>query len=144
MIHTLSTTHMKFKLYLYGNKLTNTQKWVFYFDMFEFLSCYSELNIIYVQYMCLSSVKGSSVGSVDRLCDLCDYLYGTLADADMLNRHCKRRSGILRTLFRLIDLNFAQLNLLIAKLCLAVSLQVYVWVCECVCMSLSQTSRQLM
>ncbi|XP_068432558.1 armadillo repeat-containing protein 2 isoform X2 [Clinocottus analis] len=57
--------------------------------------------------------------SVDRLCDLCDGLHGTLAEVDMLGRRCKRRSGILRTLFRLIDLNSAQLNLRIAKLCLA-------------------------
>uniref|UniRef100_A0A671V6E0 Armadillo repeat containing 2 n=1 Tax=Sparus aurata TaxID=8175 RepID=A0A671V6E0_SPAAU len=61
----------------------------------------------------------SSEGSVDRLCDLCERLHGTLAEADMLGRRCKRRSGILRALFRLIDLNSAQLNLHIAKLCLA-------------------------
>uniref|UniRef100_A0A8C9XX68 Armadillo repeat containing 2 n=1 Tax=Sander lucioperca TaxID=283035 RepID=A0A8C9XX68_SANLU len=60
-----------------------------------------------------------SEGSLDSLCDLCDGLHGTLAKADMLGRRCKRRSGILRTLFRLIDLNSAQLNLHIAKLCLA-------------------------
>ncbi|XP_070782331.1 armadillo repeat-containing protein 2 [Enoplosus armatus] len=66
-----------------------------------------------------SVAAGSSEGSVDRLCDLCDGLHGTLAEADMLGRRCKRRSGILRTLFRLIDLNSAQLNLHIAKLCLA-------------------------
>uniref|UniRef100_A0A7N8XTV3 Armadillo repeat containing 2 n=1 Tax=Mastacembelus armatus TaxID=205130 RepID=A0A7N8XTV3_9TELE len=64
-------------------------------------------------------LPGSSEGSVDLLCDLCDSLHGTLAEADMLGRRCKRRSGILRTLFRLIDLNSAQLNLHIAKLCLA-------------------------
>uniref|UniRef100_A0A3B4H4U8 Armadillo repeat containing 2 n=1 Tax=Pundamilia nyererei TaxID=303518 RepID=A0A3B4H4U8_9CICH len=58
-------------------------------------------------------------GSVDRLCDLCDRLHGTLAEADMLGRRCKKRSGILRTLFRLIDLNYAQLNMHIAQLCLA-------------------------
>ncbi|XP_018528163.1 armadillo repeat-containing protein 2 [Lates calcarifer] len=62
---------------------------------------------------------GSSEASVDRLCDLCDGLRGTLAEADMLGRRCKRRSGILRALFHLIDLNSAQLNLHIAKLCLA-------------------------
>lgn len=67
-------------------------------------------------------MPGSSEGSVDRLCDLCDGLHSTLAKADMLGRRCKRRSGILRTLFHLIDLNSAQLNLRIAKLCLAVSL----------------------
>ncbi|XP_035534132.1 armadillo repeat-containing protein 2 [Morone saxatilis] len=68
-----------------------------------------------------SVAAGSSEGSVDRLCDLCDGLHGTLAEADMLGRRCKRRSGILRTLFRLIDLNSAQLNLHIGKLCLALS-----------------------
>uniref|UniRef100_A0A3P9NCM4 Armadillo repeat containing 2 n=1 Tax=Poecilia reticulata TaxID=8081 RepID=A0A3P9NCM4_POERE len=60
-----------------------------------------------------------SIGSVDRLCDLCDRLHGTLADADMLGRRCKKRSGILRTLFHLVDRESAQLNLHIAKLCLA-------------------------
>nr|XP_046228284.1 armadillo repeat-containing protein 2 [Scatophagus argus]XP_046228285.1 armadillo repeat-containing protein 2 [Scatophagus argus]XP_046228286.1 armadillo repeat-containing protein 2 [Scatophagus argus] len=66
-----------------------------------------------------SVAAGRSEGSVERLCDLCDRLHGTLAEADMLGRCCKRRSGILRTLFRLIDLNSAQLNLQISKLCLA-------------------------
>ncbi|XP_070705740.1 armadillo repeat-containing protein 2 [Pempheris klunzingeri] len=69
-----------------------------------------------------SVAAGSSEASVDRLCDLCDSLHGTLAEADMLGRRCKRRSGILRALFRLIDLNSAQLNLHIAKLCLALSI----------------------
>ncbi|KAI4801669.1 hypothetical protein KUCAC02_019547 [Chaenocephalus aceratus] len=62
---------------------------------------------------------GSSEGSVDPLCDVCDRLHGTLAEADMLGRRCKRRSGILRTLFRLIDLHSARLNLHISTLCLA-------------------------
>ncbi|XP_008395883.1 armadillo repeat-containing protein 2 isoform X1 [Poecilia reticulata] len=66
-----------------------------------------------------SIAAGSSEGSVDRLCDLCDRLHGTLADADMLGRRCKKRSGILRTLFHLVDRESAQLNLHIAKLCLA-------------------------
>ncbi|KAK5598999.1 hypothetical protein CRENBAI_000466 [Crenichthys baileyi] len=66
-----------------------------------------------------SVAAGSSEGPVDRLCDLCDHLHATLADADMLGRRCKRRSGILRTLFSLVDLDSAQLNLHIAKLCLA-------------------------
>ncbi|KAM9354975.1 armadillo repeat-containing protein 2 [Pholidichthys leucotaenia] len=65
------------------------------------------------------TATGGSEASVDRLCDLCDHLHSSLAKADMLGRQCKKRSGILRTLFRLIDLNSAQLNLHIAKLCLA-------------------------
>ncbi|KAK5879996.1 hypothetical protein CesoFtcFv8_023066 [Champsocephalus esox] len=66
-----------------------------------------------------SMAAGSSEGSVDPLCDVCDRLHGTLAEADMLGRRCKRRSGILRTLFRLIDLHSARLNLHISTLCLA-------------------------
>lgn len=65
------------------------------------------------------AAAGGSEGSVGRLCDLCDRLHSTLAEADMLGRRCKRRSGILRTLFGLIDLNSAQLNVRIAQLCLA-------------------------
>lgn len=77
-------------------------------------------------------MPGSSEDLVDRLCDLCDSLHGTLAEADMLGRRCKRRSGILRTLFRLIDVNSPRLNLHIARLCLAVS---WLHVCgsQCVC-----------
>ncbi|KAM4633806.1 armadillo repeat-containing protein 2 [Polymixia lowei] len=67
----------------------------------------------------VGAVPGRPEGSVDRLCDLCDSLHSVLAEQGMLGRHCKRRAGILRTLFRLIDLNSAQLNLHIAKLCLA-------------------------
>ncbi|XP_076010996.1 armadillo repeat-containing protein 2 isoform X2 [Genypterus blacodes] len=66
-----------------------------------------------------SMAAGRPEGSVDRLCDLCARLHGVLAEADVLGRRCKRRSGILRTLFRLIDLNSDQLNLHIAELCLA-------------------------
>ncbi|KAM3861077.1 LOW QUALITY PROTEIN: armadillo repeat-containing protein 2 [Diretmus argenteus] len=66
-----------------------------------------------------SMAAGRPEDSVDRLCNLCDSLHGILAEQDMLGRRCKRRAGILRTLFRLIDLNSAQLNLHIAKLCLA-------------------------
>ncbi|XP_038137555.1 armadillo repeat-containing protein 2 isoform X1 [Cyprinodon tularosa] len=68
-----------------------------------------------------SVAAGSLEGSVDRMCVLCDRLQCTLADADMLSRRCKQRSGILRTLFRLVDLHSAQLNLHIAELCLALS-----------------------
>ena len=74
-------------------------------------------------------MPGSSEGSVDPLCDVCDRLHGTLAEADMLGRRCKRRSGILRTLFRLIDLHSARLNLHIATLCLAVSREAGVSAC---------------
>lgn len=71
----------------------------------------------------LDATPGSSKGSVDRLCGLCEGLHGALARADLLGRSCKRRSAILRTLFRLVDLNSARLDLCIARLCLAVSLR---------------------
>ncbi|XP_055005426.1 armadillo repeat-containing protein 2 [Boleophthalmus pectinirostris] len=60
---------------------------------------------------------GSEVGD-DGLCNLCERLYDAMATADILGRRCKGRSKILRTLFRLIDLNSAQLNLHIAKICI--------------------------
>lgn len=67
------------------------------------------------------ATAGSSEGSVERLCELCEGLHKALARADLLGRSCKRRSAILRTLFRLVDLNSARLDLCIARLCLAVS-----------------------
>lgn len=68
------------------------------------------------------ATPGCSEGSVERLCELCEGLHRALARADLLGRSCKRRSAILRTLFRLVDLNSARLDLCIARLCLAVSL----------------------
>uniref|UniRef100_A0A3B5A5X6 Armadillo repeat-containing protein 2-like n=1 Tax=Stegastes partitus TaxID=144197 RepID=A0A3B5A5X6_9TELE len=94
--------------------------WVFEFRNVCFLSerltCCPELDILFMR--CWPAMPGSPEDSLDRLCDLCDGLHGTLAAADMLGRRCKRRSGILRTLFRLIDLSSARLNLHIAELCL--------------------------
>ncbi|TWW68645.1 Armadillo repeat-containing protein 2 [Takifugu flavidus] len=69
----------------------------------------------------LESVSAGSEASVDRLCDLCDRLHSALEGADMLGRSCKRRSAILRTLFRLIDADSARLSLRIAELCLALA-----------------------
>lgn len=76
--------------------------------------------------------SGSAEASVDHLCDLCHRLHGALEEAAMLGRSCARRSGILRTLFRLVDLDSARLSLQIAELCLAVS---FYWLCGwgCVC-----------
>ncbi|KAJ0060929.1 hypothetical protein NL108_001790, partial [Boleophthalmus pectinirostris] len=65
----------------------------------------------------LEAIMGSEVGD-DGLCNLCERLYDAMATADILGRRCKGRSKILRTLFRLIDLNSAQLNLHIAKICI--------------------------
>lgn len=72
-------------------------------------------------------MSGFDEASVDHLCDLCNSLQSTLEETDMLGRSCKRRSAILRTLFRLIDLDSARLNLRVAELCLSVSLPVQVW-----------------
>uniref|UniRef100_A0A8C6UIX9 Armadillo repeat containing 2 n=1 Tax=Neogobius melanostomus TaxID=47308 RepID=A0A8C6UIX9_9GOBI len=68
-----------------------------------------------------AETDGGSLGSEaveDDVCDRCERLHGSLAAADMLGRRCKARSRILRTLFRLIDLDSARLNLQIAELCL--------------------------
>jgi len=111
---------------IYMDALANTHKrlllfWAVCF-LCEFSSHFSELDVIFfLEFVCVPAVPGSSEVSVDHLCDLCDRLHATLAETNMLGRRCKRRSGILRTLFRLIDLNSAQLNLHLAKLCLAVS-----------------------
>lgn len=101
----------------------------------ECLTRWPEFDTAFFRNIGLLAMPGGSEGSVDRLCDLCDGLRGTLAEADMLGRRCKRRSGILRTLFRLIDLDSAQLNLHIAELCLAVSrlsVPVRLSACHCV------------
>ncbi|KAJ3607034.1 hypothetical protein NHX12_026549 [Muraenolepis orangiensis] len=60
-----------------------------------------------------------SAAPVDLLCDLCEGLHAALAQRDLLGRCCRRRAQILRTLFRLVDLDSPRLDLHIATLCLA-------------------------
>lgn len=64
---------------------------------------------------------GVSDEIVGRLCNSCSGLHDALAERDMLGRQCKKRSAILRTLFRLIDVGSDRLNLTLAKLILALN-----------------------
>lgn len=77
---------------------------------------------------CLFTQKTILIGDgvsdeiVGQLCNSCNGLHDALAERDMLGRQCKKRSAILRTLFRLIDVGSDRLNLTLAKLILAVSI----------------------
>ncbi|CAM4694375.1 unnamed protein product [Leuciscus chuanchicus] len=64
---------------------------------------------------------GVSDEIVGQLCNSCNGLHEALAERDMLGRQCKKRSAILRTLFRLIDVGSDRLNLTLAKLILALN-----------------------
>ncbi|XP_051501667.1 armadillo repeat-containing protein 2 isoform X1 [Myxocyprinus asiaticus] len=68
-----------------------------------------------------SFVPGDGVSEeiVGHLCSACTGLHDALAERGMLGRQCKKRSTILRTLFRLIDVGSDRLNLTLAKLILA-------------------------
>ena len=59
------------------------------------------------------------------LCDECSRLHGALHERGMLGRRLRKRATLLRSLFRLIDLGSDQLNLLLAKLILAVSTHIH-------------------
>ncbi|XP_060770129.1 armadillo repeat-containing protein 2 isoform X2 [Neoarius graeffei] len=59
--------------------------------------------------------------TIERLCDACASLHCVLAEKGMLGRHFKKRSSILRALFRLIDLGSDELNLTLAKTILALN-----------------------
>ncbi len=57
----------------------------------------------------------------DKLGALADKLYDVLHKGKMLGKACKRRSAVLKTVFRLLDLESPKLLLKIARLILAVS-----------------------
>ncbi|XP_072535058.1 armadillo repeat-containing protein 2 isoform X2 [Salminus brasiliensis] len=69
-------------------------------------------------------IPGGSVSeeTVKHLCDACTALHNVLAERGMLGRQLKKRSTLLRALFRLIDLGSDQLNLTLAKLILALNI----------------------
>ncbi|XP_044147336.1 armadillo repeat-containing protein 2 isoform X1 [Bufo gargarizans] len=52
------------------------------------------------------------------LCSLCVKLWKTLDDGSMLGKRCKRRSHILKTLYKLVDVGSDRLGLTLAKLIL--------------------------
>ncbi|XP_062857223.1 armadillo repeat-containing protein 2 [Trichomycterus rosablanca] len=65
--------------------------------------------------------RGESKESLQSLCDACERLYNVLSVKGMLGRRFKKRSSILRALFRLIDLGSDQLNVTLAKVVLALN-----------------------
>ncbi|XP_067240117.1 armadillo repeat-containing protein 2 isoform X1 [Chanodichthys erythropterus] len=64
---------------------------------------------------------GVSDEIVGQLCNSCNGLHDALAERGMLGRQCKKRSAILRTLFRLIDVGSDRLNLTLSKFILALN-----------------------
>ncbi|XP_067273748.1 armadillo repeat-containing protein 2 isoform X3 [Pseudorasbora parva] len=71
------------------------------------------------EFECFAPGDGVSDEIVGRLCNSCNGLHDALAEREMLGRQCKKRSVILRILFRLIDVGSDRLNLTLAKLILA-------------------------
>ncbi|KAM5165188.1 armadillo repeat-containing protein 2 [Mantella aurantiaca] len=57
--------------------------------------------------------------NVEELCSLCVKLQKTLEDGNMLGKRCKRRSIILKTMYKLVDIGSDRLCLSLAKLILA-------------------------
>ncbi|XP_028653445.1 armadillo repeat-containing protein 2 isoform X1 [Erpetoichthys calabaricus] len=58
---------------------------------------------------------------VEYLCDCCARLHCALEQGNLLGRKCKRRTTVLRILFKLIDIGSDQLNLHLSKLIFALS-----------------------
>ncbi|XP_056422246.1 armadillo repeat-containing protein 2 isoform X2 [Hyla sarda] len=57
-------------------------------------------------------------GNLEELCSMCNKLWKTLNDGSMLGKRCKRRSHILKSLYKLVDVGSDRLGLSLAKLIL--------------------------
>ncbi|XP_063773154.1 armadillo repeat-containing protein 2 isoform X2 [Pseudophryne corroboree] len=57
--------------------------------------------------------------NLEDLCSLCAKLHRTLDDGNILGRRCKRRSQILKTLYKLVDIGSDRLGLSLANVILA-------------------------
>ncbi|XP_062406840.1 armadillo repeat-containing protein 2 [Sardina pilchardus] len=79
----------------------------------------SVVSPILQKFEALASAGSPSEEVVRRLCDECSGLHGALRERGMLGRRLRKRATLLRSLYRLIDLGSDQLNLLLAKLILA-------------------------
>lgn len=86
-------------------------------------SQYWNSKVIPVLHEIESFAPGDDVSEeiVERMCNACTELHNALAERGMLGRQCKKRSTILRSLFRLVDVGSDRLNLTLAKLILALN-----------------------
>ncbi|CAJ0935819.1 unnamed protein product [Ranitomeya imitator] len=84
----------------------------------RFIACLFVLLVALGRKGCTSVPLVRYDGRHEDLCSLCVKLWNTLDDGSMLGKRCKRRSHILKTLYKLVDVGSDRLGLILAKLIL--------------------------
>lgn len=111
------STDEKSPLYLLAHLRTGLRK------PFTHRTCSAYTSLIFELCISLYNLGGTaSKETIERLCDACTALHNVLSEKDMLGKRFKKRSSVLRVLFRLIDLGSDRLNMTLAKLILGVSI----------------------
>lgn len=81
--------------------------------------------LINIFYFCLLSYTLQGEDNIEHLCLACTKLYQALDEGNMLGKRFKRRNVLLKTLYKLVDIDSDPLSLKLAEIILAVSVLKY-------------------
>lgn len=77
--------------------------------------------VLIIIYFSLPSYTLQGEDNIEHLCLACTNLYQALDEGNMLGKRFKRRNVLLKTLYKLVDIDSDPLSLKVAKIILAVS-----------------------
>lgn len=94
---------------------------ILFFSVFMYWDALDKVALIIVFYFPLPSYTLQGEDSIEQLCLACTKLYQALDEGNMLGKRFKRRNILLKTLYKLVDIDSDPLSLKLAKIILAVS-----------------------
>lgn len=94
---------------------------VLFFCVFMYWDALDKVALTIIFYFSLSSYTLQVEDNIENLCLACTKLYQALNEGNMLGKRFKRRRVLLKTLYKLVDIDSDPLSLKLAKIILAVS-----------------------
>lgn len=92
-----------------------------FFCVFMYWDALDKVALTIIFYFSLPSYTLQVEDNVENLCLACTKLYQALNEGNMLGKRFKRRRVLLKTLYKLVDIDSDPLSLKLAKIILAVS-----------------------
>lgn len=94
---------------------------ILFFCVFMYWDVLDEVALIIIFYFSLLSYTLQGEDNIEHLCLTCTKLHQALGEGNMLGKRFKRRNILLKTLYKLVDIDSDPLSLKLAKIFLAVS-----------------------
>lgn len=98
---------------------------LFFILFFMYWDALDKVVLISIFYFSLLSYTLQGEDNIEHLCLACTKLYQALDEGNMLGKRFKRRNVLLKTLYKLVDIDSDPLSLKLAEIILAVSVLKY-------------------